>query len=213
MPEIYVVAGPNGAGKTTLFKKIIPEGVEYINADAIAKTIREKAGGLNVQDIANRETAEIYSAKVSQKKTFSIETNLADTDTYKSLLALKSIGYRINLVFLSTDNVDTCIARVAQRVKQGGHNVNPDVIKARYENGHKLLAYYHRQIDRLTVLDNSSGELSVQLIMENGKIVSLDNNLKNWVKSILSVTDPSSSSASAQTIEEIRSLYRKKGKS
>jgi predicted ABC-type ATPase len=148
MSELYIVAGPNGAGKTTLFKKIIPEGVDYINADAIAKTIREKAGGLNVQDIANRETAEIFSTKVRQRESFSIETNLADVDTYKSFIALKALGYRINLVFLSVDDINTCIARVAQRVAQGGHNVNPDVIRARYETGLKLLAHYKNDIDR-----------------------------------------------------------------
>ena len=52
--DFFALLGPNGAGKSTLFKKIIPEGIEYLNADSIARTIREKAGGLNVQDIANR---------------------------------------------------------------------------------------------------------------------------------------------------------------
>jgi predicted ABC-type ATPase len=129
MPELYVVAGPNGTGKTTLFKQIVPEGIEYINADLIAKVIREKAGGLNTQDLANTEASRIFFEKVQRNESFAIETNLFDVQTYKSFLGLKSLGYRINIAFLCVDDVNTCIARVAQRVSQGGHNVNADVIR------------------------------------------------------------------------------------
>ena len=45
MPELHVVAGPNGVGKTTIFKNLVPQGLDYINADLIAKTIKEKARG------------------------------------------------------------------------------------------------------------------------------------------------------------------------
>ncbi|WP_236676058.1 hypothetical protein [Chryseolinea lacunae] len=63
MPELHVVAGPNGVGKTTAFATIVPQGLEYVNADMIAKTIREKAGGLNTQDIANQEAAKSSTKK------------------------------------------------------------------------------------------------------------------------------------------------------
>ena len=76
MPELHVVAGPNGIGKTTIFKNLVPDGLDYINADLIAKIIKEKAGGLNTQDIANREAAKIFYEEASRKESFAIETNL-----------------------------------------------------------------------------------------------------------------------------------------
>src|SRR5687768_2193558 len=125
MPELHVVAGPNGAGKTTIFKDLVPQGLDYINADLIAKTSREKAGGLNTQDLANQEAAKIFYEKTSRRESFAIETNLYDLETYKSFQGLQALGYQIFLYFLAVDDVNICINRVKLRVEQGGHNVNP----------------------------------------------------------------------------------------
>lgn len=70
MPELHIVAGPNGVGKTAAFATIVPKGLEYVNADMIAKTIKEKAGGLNTQDIANQEAAKIFYEKAARKESF-----------------------------------------------------------------------------------------------------------------------------------------------
>jgi predicted ABC-type ATPase len=84
MPELHVVAGPNGVGKTSIFKNLVPQRLDYINADLIAKTIKEKARGLNTQDLANREAAKIFYDKAEKQESFAIETNLFDVETYKS---------------------------------------------------------------------------------------------------------------------------------
>lgn len=68
MPELHVVAGPNGVGKTTIFKNLVPQGLDYINADLIAKIIKEKARGLNTQDLANREAAKIFYDKAAKSQ-------------------------------------------------------------------------------------------------------------------------------------------------
>ncbi len=92
MPVLYVVAGPNGAGKTTVFNSLIPSGVDYINADLVVKSIREQAGGLNVQDIANYEVAKLFYSKIEKKESFAIETNLCDLETYKSFIDVQGLG-------------------------------------------------------------------------------------------------------------------------
>jgi predicted ABC-type ATPase len=142
MPELHVVAGPNGIGKTTIFKDLVPKGLEYLNADLIAKTIREKASGRNAQDIANQEAGKIFYQKANMQESFAIETNLWDVDTYKSFQDLQNKGYQIYIYFLSTDNVNICLERVNLRVKQGGHFVHPEVIQQRYTTGLALLKHY-----------------------------------------------------------------------
>ena len=41
-------------------------------------------------------------------------------------------GYHVKLFFLTLPSVEMAIARVAERVKQGGHNVSEDVIRRRF---------------------------------------------------------------------------------
>ena len=184
MPELHVVAGPNGAGKTTCFEDLVPEGIDYINADLIAKTIREQAGGLNVQDIANREAADRFWIKVADNQSFAIETNLHDVETYKSFQALQAKGNKIVIYFISVENVETCIERVKSRVKVGGHNVNPDVIRERYVRGLALLKHYKNFPDTLVLLDNTNGDLVISAALYKGVVVK-SNDRRNWVESVL----------------------------
>jgi predicted ABC-type ATPase len=58
-PEIVVIGGPNGAGKSTLARPALPEGMPFVNADEIAKTLPDdfkgnrdlEAGRLLVQSV------------------------------------------------------------------------------------------------------------------------------------------------------------------
>jgi predicted ABC-type ATPase len=208
MAVLYVVAGPNGAGKTTMFNSVIPSGVDYINGDLVVKSVREQAGGLNVQDIANHEVAKLFYSKIEKKESFAIETNLCDLETYKSFIGVQGLGYEVNILFLSVDQVEICIDRVNLRVSRGGHNVNPDVVRSRYITGLKLLGHYKYFPDRLVLLDNSLGSLDMQAELHKGLVYFQAGQISEWVKNIL--TGPTSPVPPATSIEEVRKRYKKK---
>ncbi|MDY7573406.1 hypothetical protein [Actimicrobium sp. CCI2.3] len=44
-------------------------------------------------------------------------------------------GYRIKLIFLQLASAEEAIARVAQRVRQGGHHIPEEVIRRRFIAG------------------------------------------------------------------------------
>jgi predicted ABC-type ATPase len=208
MLSLYVVAGPNGTGKTTSFDSLVPKDLDYINADLIVKSIREQAGGLNVQDIANHEVAKIFFEKIEKRESFAIETNLCDLDTYKSLIEVQGLGYEVTIFFLCVRQVEICIDRVKQRVSQGGHNVNSDVIRDRYTTGLKLLKHYKSFPDCLLLLDNSLGHLEVLAELRKGKVHFQNTNIPNWTEVILS--DPLGAEKKDFTsIEEVRKSYKK----
>lgn len=209
MPELHVVAGPNGIGKTSIFEDLVPAGIDYINADSIAKTIREKAGGLNVQDLANQEASLLFFQKVKEQKSFSIETNLCDVETYKSFQGLQAIGYKVFVYFLAVDSVDVCINRVKLRVSQGGHNVNPDVIKERYAKGIALLKHYKNFPDSLILLDNGKGYYTPQALLNKGVIQMKVEPMQSWAKSIVEQKTSSSKLDDVNSVDEIRRLYKK----
>jgi predicted ABC-type ATPase len=164
-PIAYVLADPNGIGKTTANPYVIPSGVPYINADDIAKQLRERLPNTQTQELANAEAVERMNQFVVKKVDFAIESNLADNETWLFLSNLKRLGYAVHLYFLSTSDVSICIRRVALRYKQGGHFVRPDIVKFRYENGLKLLRFYKNMPDRLFLTDCSTtlNELCAEL--------------------------------------------------
>lgn len=212
MPQLHIVAGANGVGKTTAFKNLVPEDLDYINADLIAKVLKEQAGGLNTQDLANQEAARVFEEKARLKESFALETNLYDVQTYKSFQALQKEGYEILIYFFAVEDVDICIDRVKLRVEQGGHNVNPDVVRQRYLNGLALLKHYKDFPDLLMLLDNTDGILTTQLELERGAIRYQNPQCRFWALEILSAIPSKDSILEQDSIDEVRKMYRcKKG--
>jgi predicted ABC-type ATPase len=209
MPELHVVAGPNGAGKTTSFRRIVPKGLDYVNADLIARDIKDKAGGLNIQDIANGEAAKIFYEKVAARQSFSIETNLTDVETYKSFQGLQGLGYQIFIYFLSVDDVDICIDRVKMRVRQGGHHVSPDIIKQRYTTGLALLKHYKEFPDTLILLDNHEGLIATQAELRKGVIHYRASPCKQWAQTVIEKGQAIDTPSKDESAEDVKRRYRK----
>jgi predicted ABC-type ATPase len=206
-PILYILAGPNGIGKTTSFYDLVPQNIKFINADDLAKQFRESLGDINVQEIANGEATMQMNLLIAQRESFGFETNLADNETWKFIESIQLIGYKIVVNFFCVDSVQTCINRVLNRVKEGGHFVRPDIVQMRYENGLKLLKYYFELPDYLILTNNSDAPVEF-LGVEKGNIVFQESNLALplWVENILptQTTDIKAS----ESIEEIRKRYR-----
>ena len=65
----------------------------------------------------------------------------------------------MSLYFLSLPNAETAIARVASRVRQGGHDIAEAVVRRRFASG---MANFHRHykgaVDDWAMDDNSGTE-------------------------------------------------------
>lgn len=65
-------------------------------------------------------------------------------------------GYRVKLIFLQLASAEEAIARVAQRVKQGGHNIPEDVIRRRFAAGkYNFEQLYAPAVDAWALYDNA----------------------------------------------------------
>ena len=65
------------------------------------------------------------------------------------------LGYQVKLWFLSLPNADAAVARVAQRVMQGGHNIPEYVIRRRFKSGLDNFHYrYKLLVDSWVLYDN-----------------------------------------------------------
>ncbi len=156
--KVIIIAGPNGAGKTTFARFFLTAEancLQFINADLIAAGLSPFApesaalwaGQLMLQKMAECE---------ARGESFAVETTLAARSYLQKIRRWRDAGYRAELYFLKLSDVETAIDRVAERVKQGGHNIPEPVIRRRFEAGLKnFKSLYQREASIWMLIDNS----------------------------------------------------------
>lgn len=160
-----MIAGPNGAGKTTFARSFLPEEAQcprFINADLIAAGLAPfnpasaaiKAGRLMLREI--EECAE-------RGDSFAMETTLSGLGYMRHIHEWRQMGYHISLFFLALPSAELAVARVAGRVKQGGHDIPEAVIRRRFASGRRNFDVHYRHcVDAWALYDNA-GVIPVML--------------------------------------------------
>ena len=132
VPYLLVVGGPNGSGKTTVALEYSSEtGFPYIGADAIAASLNP-ADPAAVRVEASRQFMRTVDQHISQRQSFVAESTLSGRTFRNRIVKATEVGFRVTIAFLFVDSADVCIARVAERVRKGGHDVPEHDIRRRY---------------------------------------------------------------------------------
>lgn len=162
-PHIIIAAGPNGSGKSTIVNKHFLENPasgfqgEYINADEIAKTLEKQIPDYIERNIHAAGIAEQRRIEAIQAgKSFAFETVMSTPEKVALITQAQANGYEVSLIFVSTDDPEKNIQRVANRVALGGHAVQVDAIRNRYHSAMNLLACAVDHADYALIIDNSS---------------------------------------------------------
>lgn len=179
--NLYIIAGCNGAGKTTASFTILPEIIdcqEFVNADEIAKGISpfqpEKVAFEAGRIMLNR-----INELIENGETFAFETTLATKSHIQKVRKAKQKGYNTMLLFFWLETIDLARERVRIRVKEGGHNIKPDVIKRRYIRGIKnLFDIFIPEVNGLLIIDNSSLEPELIAKKSEGNRLEVINQMK-----------------------------------
>ena len=162
-PIVLVFAGPNGSGKSTVTKGFDIVG-EYINADEIKK---EK----NCSDL---EAAQFATAlredAVYNMRSFTFETVLSSSRNVELLKKAKNFGYQIEIVYVLTADPQINVSRVAQRVKNGGHDVPKDKIISRYYKSLNNISKIIQIADVVWVVDNSTEKAELIIYSKENRI-------------------------------------------
>jgi predicted ABC-type ATPase len=185
---MYVVAGPNGAGKSTFTERAHHIfGLEPIDADAIQRT-----SGIS-SSAAWAEGLRRCRAAIALQRSFLVETTLAGRDvnrpsTYLNLMAeARAKGFRIDVTFIALENADAHVARVADRVAAGQHDIPEHTIRKRYALSLLRLPRAIMLSDHALVIDNSSATQPFREVaeFENGARIAVDTPLPTWLKQAL----------------------------
>lgn len=122
-PVLYVLAGPNGAGKTTFFTEVLEPAthLEFVNADRIAAE-RWPGDELTHAYEASSAAAEERALRMAERQSFVTETVFSHPSKFELLREAVAAGYLVNLEVVAVP-VELSVARVASRVRVGGHDV------------------------------------------------------------------------------------------
>jgi len=178
-PQLYIISGCNGAGKTTASYTILPEILEckeFVNADEIAhglspfqpEKVAIEAGRIMIKRI---------DELLREMTNFAIETTLASRTYKNTILTARKKGYNITLIYFWLNNVELAKERVKNRVKEGGHNIDSQVIDRRYYAGIKnLFDIYLPIVDIALIYDNSNIQHVFIAKKELENNIQIDNN-------------------------------------
>ena len=155
---MVVIAGPNGAGKSTTAPRLLRGALavtEFVNADAIAQGLSAFRPE-SVAFTAGRVMLHRLHALAAARETFAFETTLASRNFAPWLRTLKGQGFRVHVTFLSLPTADLAVARVAERVRQGGHDVPENVVRHRFASGlTNFFTLFEPVADSWQMFDNS----------------------------------------------------------
>lgn len=131
-PVLHVVAGPDGAGRSTYVDLVLEPvvGLPFVNADRIAAAEWPGEELQHAYD-ASAAAAAVRERLLAARRSFITETVFSHESKVVLVQAASSAGYLVHLHVLVVP-VDLSVARVAQRVDEGGHDVPEDKIRQRH---------------------------------------------------------------------------------
>lgn len=174
-PHLIVIADPNGAGKSTTAPSLLKgtlEVTEFVNADLIAQGL----SGFQPESAvfhAGRVMLERIHYLAKKRSNFAFETTLASKTFAPWIADLRKTGYDFHLVFLWLPDDEFAIARVAERVRMGGHNVPEETIRRRYNTGIRNFFRLYRPLADTWFFYDNSGAWKPRLLAYGEKEQSL----------------------------------------
>lgn len=153
--QLWMLVGGNGAGKSTFYHQVLqPLGMPFINADLIAKEVfPDDPEGHSYEAAKIAETMRLEQLRAGHS--FCFETVFSHPSKIDFMAQAKALGYQLIMVVIHVESTALNLARISQRVADGGHNVPADKVEARIP---RMLEHVRIAIplcDQVRVLDNS----------------------------------------------------------
>lgn len=130
-PNVHIIAGPNGVGNTTFAREFLATYAHcrnFVNADLIAEGVSPllpEAAAFRAGRLMLREIERWSRRRVD----FGFETTLSGRAQMNVILDLPKTGYAVHVYFLWVPTVRLALSRIRDRVRRGGHDVPPAVVR------------------------------------------------------------------------------------
>ncbi|MEQ8319352.1 MAG: zeta toxin family protein [Rhodospirillales bacterium] len=171
-PLLVIVAGPNGSGKTTLSRDLFPDPDEtdmvWLNADELVQYLRETDSDIeNIPLHAAKTIDGMLDECIENRESVLVETVLSSGKYQSRVKRAKELGFYVLFVFVTLDRPELNIERVAQRVRESGHDVPEEKIRSRY---HKSIAeatgFFGVEAHLTIFMDNTSSPVELLRVVD-----------------------------------------------
>ena len=180
-PKLQFFTGINGAGKTTLHAEISDKNIPFVNPDVIARRIApDNFNDRAVSMQAGREALIKTQEYLSRRASFSIETTLSGKQPLNVMQKARDMGYLVELHFVGLKSGVQAVARVAHRVKIGGHDIPRNEIERRYDKCIDNLSKAMLLADNISIYDNSGKDRKLIFEQVNGKVLHRSDKTPEW---------------------------------
>jgi len=185
--QLWLLVGGNGVGKSTFYRLYLePLGLPFVNADLLARVAYPEAPEQHsyaAAKLAEQQRNHLLRQGVS----FCFETVFSHPSKIDVLGRAKALGYQCILVLIHLDSPELNLARIRQRVSEGGHDVPSEKVFSRIP---RLLSHARTALplcDVVRVYDNSSFDQPFQPLFTlwNGRIERHQEPLPTWAEDLL----------------------------
>lgn len=186
-PTIIFIGGINGAGKSSIRDKQLNIDENYINIDPDKLSKQFKINGIGT-DASNlqggKEAVRIFEQAIKDRRDIVFETTLSGNSVFRRFDKAQQNGYKIDVLYMGLNSVNKHIDRVAHRVSVGGHHIDTETIRKRFDLRDDNLEKAFLMSDNFTLFDNSYEEpkLSLEYNKERNSIYLLTD--EQWVVDI-----------------------------
>ncbi|MFP5225860.1 MAG: zeta toxin family protein [Actinomycetota bacterium] len=180
-PVLHLIAGPNGSGKSTLWELVLGPVLllEFVNADAIAAQHwpdDPMAHAYEASTAATERRAEL----IAKRRSFATETVFSHDSKIDLVTSAAENGYLVTLHIVAVP-LELAVARVSNRVENGGHAVPLDKIQERYGRLWGHLARAITVVEQARVYDNSAASKPFRPVAEFERGASLWADWPAWM--------------------------------
>jgi predicted ABC-type ATPase len=171
--QFIVVAGPNGSGKTTFAEEyLLHHECGYLSADSIAVGL-SPAAPEKARIAAGRRFLTELDRQLRAEKSILVESTLSGR-TFERFFVAARQGEFISTVFmLFLDSPEACLARVRQRVRNGGHDVPELEVRRRFHRSLRNFWTHYRFLADDWVLVYNAGDDSQDVALGAADAVSV----------------------------------------
>ena len=179
-PVLHLLAGPNGAGKSTFCGRVLGPATHlpFNNADVIAAQTwpgEEPEHAYDAAEIAARRRQELLDRRqelLDRRQSFITETVFSHPSKVELVTTATGLGYLVTLHVILVP-VQLAVARVANRVDNGGHLVPEDKVRDRYERLWGHIASAIPAADETYCYDNSKADRPYRTIatLQRGRLL------------------------------------------
>lgn len=181
MKYYTIIGGVNGVGKSS-FTGVLKERSTDLGTIIDVDKITAELGG---NTLAGGKAALMKIRECIDKGvSFTQETTLSGRKTEITAKQVKELGYHVRLFYVGLDTAAESLARIANRVRRGGHDIPENDVERRFAGRWEAVAKVLPYCDEAEFYDNDNGFVKVAEY-RNGELRSVGGHRPQWLEELL----------------------------